>query len=133
MKHIKLYEQFVNEKQVQTSEEFRKYVIDTVAKKCPWAEVTSEDTIEKNGSDGITFDYAVKIHWREGEDNSTSSMIGVSSKGRFQKVGLDPNNPDRPRVGEEVEKTTAWKRQDVAIATLIKTLKSNSSNSPTND
>jgi hypothetical protein len=131
MKHIKLFEQFVNEKLNLNSEEFRAYIIDTVAKKCPWAEVTSESNIEKNGSDGITFDYAVEIYWREGSDNSTSSMIGVASKGRFQKNGLDPNNPDRPRVGEQIEKTTAWNKQDAAISLLIKTLKSNSSNAPT--
>jgi len=137
MKHIKLYEQFVNEKLNLNPEEFRKSIIDTVTKKCPWTEITSEENVEKNpnsvmgASGSITFDYAVKIYWQEGPDNITSSMIGVRSDGRFQKTDLDPNNPNRPRVGEEVQKTTSWKNQDGAIATLIKTLKSNSSNSQT--
>ncbi len=130
MKHIKVFEDFLNEKLNLNSEEFRKHIIDAVAKKCPWAEVTSETTQEKNGFDGIIFDYVVEIYWREGPENSTSSMIGVSSKGRFGKTN-HPNNPKKPKVGEEVEKTTAWKNQEGAVATLIKTLKSNSSNSPT--
>jgi hypothetical protein len=133
MKHIKLYEEFINEALDLNSEEFREYVKDMVSKKCPWAVVTSETTLEKNGSDGIKFDYAVEIYWREGEDNDTSSMIGVASKGKSQKIGLDPNNPDRPKFGSEIEKTTAWNKKENAIALLLKTLKSNSSNSPSNN
>jgi hypothetical protein len=130
---------FINEKLNLSSEKFAQYIKDVVSKKCPWAEITSEENVEKNpkstmgGSGSIIFDYAVKIYWQEGPENVTSSMIGVSSKGRFQKIGLDPNNPNRPKVGEEVQKTTAWKNQDGGVATLIKTLKSNSSNSPQNN
>jgi hypothetical protein len=135
MKHIILFEEFVNESTVLSSQKFKKQIIDTVAKKCPWAEITSEKYEEKRpnsalgDSGSITFDNAVTIHWQEGPENVTNSMIGVRSDGRFQKQNLDPN---RKTFGEEVYKTTGWKNQDRAIATLIKTLKSNSSNSPIN-
>jgi len=131
MVYIKLFEQFVNEKLDLNSEEFRAYVIDTVAKKCPWAEVTRETTIKDNNFDGITFDNAVEIYWKEGPENQTNSMIRVESKGRFKKI--DPKNPDMLRVGEEISKSTKWNKQDTAVSTLIKTLKSNSPNSPTHN
>ena len=129
MKHIKLYEEFVSEKLNLNSEEFRKYVIDTVAKKCPWAKVTGETTPSDGNLDSITFDYAVKIYWQEGPENQTNSMIRVESQGRFQKYNLNPDT-SVPKVGEQISKSTGWNKQDAAISILLKTLKTNSPNSP---
>jgi hypothetical protein len=130
MKHIKLYEEFVNEALNLNSEQFRKYVIDTVAKKCPWAEITEETSAKSSNFDSITFDDAVLIYWTEGPANQTNSMIRVQSSGKWQKP--NPNTPDRKRFGQEVNKATGWDKQENGVKNLISILKTNSANSPKN-
>lgn len=123
MKHIKLFEQFVTEKLNLSSDEFREYVKDIVAKKCPWAKVTAEG-YQPDDFESIWFDNVVKIYWKEGPSNETNSMIRVRSDGRFQK------NSDQVGVGEQVNKATGWDKQDIAIKNLLSILKTNSPNSP---
>jgi hypothetical protein len=127
MKHFKLFEQFVNENLNLSSADFAKYIIDTVAKKYPWAEVTKQELGRAPYPDSITFDGAVEIYWMEGPDNQTNSMIGVVSKGKWQR------NSDRPTFGPEIQKTTKWNRQDIGVKNLLAALKTNSSNSPVNN
>jgi hypothetical protein len=127
MKHVKLFEQFVNEKMNLNSEDFNQMVMDTVSKKAPYANVT-DSSMEKGEAGGsITFDNALKITWRPGPDNDSSSSIRVDDTGTNRA-----SKEKGSRAMDEFVSGTGWNKQDIAIKNLLKGLKAVSPNSPSN-
>ena len=137
MKYTQTFESFtsgsLNEKLGLNSEEFRKHIVEIVAKKCPWAEVSSEEFFSEGGNgksrtrDSIKFDNHeseefkhgeyVQIYWEEGPANVSNSMIGIQA---------------RVERWIEEEKTFGWDRQDLAMKKLLTMLRKHSKNSPKN-